>query len=432
MADLEKDIERYRKGELTPAEMHALEKRALTDPFLADALEGASSVGEKEFADDVVLLKRELASRTKTTSGRWGWRIAASLVLLATSAVVFYSLLRTPEPLTLAKRDSGTKVAQPATRNSLVGGDSIPDQKKAPGPLLSINRPAPHAAKNKEQEHPALPKAPAAETAQAQPAQPSISADEKLSNESKVEEEVVSNAPQKEAYKKRAAQLNNNAAGANNALESSAARAADKAVVLGRFISGTVTEASGQQPVPGVNVVVTGTDSGTVTDAAGKYRLALSRRARSLSFSFMGYRPQTKEITEEPTADVQLQEDDSALSEVVVTGYGVAGNDARKESSQQLAEPVGGKHAFDVYLNRQVRYPNVAANRRVQGRVTIEFTVQQNGTLSDFKIIKGIGAGCDDELIRLVKEGPAWLPNRVNGVAVDSKVRVDLKFVLPR
>ena len=53
MNDLKNDIERYRKGELTPSEMHALEKKALSDPFLADALEGASEINAEAFASDV-------------------------------------------------------------------------------------------------------------------------------------------------------------------------------------------------------------------------------------------------------------------------------------------------------------------------------------------------------------------------------------------
>ncbi len=63
MADVRDDIERYRKGELTPAQMHALEKKALSDPFLADALEGAESISPEDFAKDVSDINLKLGSR---------------------------------------------------------------------------------------------------------------------------------------------------------------------------------------------------------------------------------------------------------------------------------------------------------------------------------------------------------------------------------
>jgi hypothetical protein len=53
MSELKDDIEKYLKGELSPKEMHELEKKALSDPFLADALEGGLSIDHHEFAKDV-------------------------------------------------------------------------------------------------------------------------------------------------------------------------------------------------------------------------------------------------------------------------------------------------------------------------------------------------------------------------------------------
>ena len=100
MADVRHDIARYRKGELTPAEMHALEKRALSDPFLAEALEGASFVSADDFAADVAGLRLSLKNRTEEKRDRgafirmkWPLRIAAGLLLLAVSTylIVFYS-----------------------------------------------------------------------------------------------------------------------------------------------------------------------------------------------------------------------------------------------------------------------------------------------------------------------------------------------------
>jgi hypothetical protein len=98
MADLNDDIKKYLNGELTPAEMHALEKRALSDPFLEDALEGAAQVGPQAFHSDLSNLKSALEDRISKKSGKevslWGWtmRIAAGLALIAVSTFIIIQL----------------------------------------------------------------------------------------------------------------------------------------------------------------------------------------------------------------------------------------------------------------------------------------------------------------------------------------------------
>src|ERR1700754_1790933 len=89
MTDLQNDIEKYLKGELSPTEMHALEKKALDDPFLADALEGAEFLGPEAFLDDLEDLRQQLQARIepeerKTVQIFWIWtaRIAAGLLLI--------------------------------------------------------------------------------------------------------------------------------------------------------------------------------------------------------------------------------------------------------------------------------------------------------------------------------------------------------------
>jgi len=72
-----------------------------------------------------------------------------------------------------------------------------------------------------------------------------------------------------------------------------------------------------------------------------------------------------------------------------------------------------------------------ALENKIKGRVTIQFTVSTDGSLSEFSVFKGLGYGCDEEVIRMVKEGPKWSPTTEDNVAVESEVRVRVKFVLP-
>ena len=68
MNDWKDDIEKYRKGELTPSEMNSLEKKALSDPFLADALEGAETISAKDFSEDLDELNESIRYQTEQKS----------------------------------------------------------------------------------------------------------------------------------------------------------------------------------------------------------------------------------------------------------------------------------------------------------------------------------------------------------------------------
>lgn len=91
-----------------------------------------------------------------------------------------------------------------------------------------------------------------------------------------------------------------------------------------RVISGKVTSAEDGSPLPGVNVIVKGTTSGAVTDSDGKYTLNVQSSGGSLIFSFIGLKNQEIAIGEKSIIDVVLTLDATSLSEVVVTGTGIA------------------------------------------------------------------------------------------------------------
>jgi TonB-linked SusC/RagA family outer membrane protein len=89
-----------------------------------------------------------------------------------------------------------------------------------------------------------------------------------------------------------------------------------------RTITGTVTSADDNSSLPGVNVLAKGTNKGAVTDAEGKYRIAVPANTTMLVFSFVGFTTQELEIGNRSTIDVALKTDATELSEVIVTGYG--------------------------------------------------------------------------------------------------------------
>ena len=91
------------------------------------------------------------------------------------------------------------------------------------------------------------------------------------------------------------------------------------------------------------------------------------------------------------------------LSEVVVTGLG-------KGKTRRVAtpKPAGGFKKFEKYLRENLRYPAEAAQAGVKGTVTVRFWIQADGTPSGFDFVSSLGYGCDEEAIRLLKEGPKW------------------------
>ena len=90
-----------------------------------------------------------------------------------------------------------------------------------------------------------------------------------------------------------------------------------------RNVSGTVTDASNREAMPGVNVVVKGTSIGTLTDIDGKYTLSIPGQNPTLVFTFIGYENMEVQVTDRNVIDVALTSSTLALNEVVVVGYGV-------------------------------------------------------------------------------------------------------------
>lgn len=94
------------------------------------------------------------------------------------------------------------------------------------------------------------------------------------------------------------------------------------AVATDITVSGTVTSADNREPLPGVSVVMKGSNTGTITDAEGRYQISVPDAGQVLVFSFVGYLSEETTIGNRAQIDVNLKADIKALNEVVVVGYG--------------------------------------------------------------------------------------------------------------
>lgn len=90
----------------------------------------------------------------------------------------------------------------------------------------------------------------------------------------------------------------------------------------------------------------------------------------------------------------------------------------------------GGAEAFFKYLMTEMKYPKEAREKGIEGRVEVEFVVDKDGALSDVKAVKGIGAGCDEEAVRVLKNAPAFKPGTQNGKPVRVRMVVPIVFKL--
>jgi protein TonB len=85
---------------------------------------------------------------------------------------------------------------------------------------------------------------------------------------------------------------------------------------------------------------------------------------------------------------------------------------------------------LNKFLGSRLRYPVRARENKVQGKVYIGFIVEKNGSLSDFKVVRGIGGGCDEEAIRVLKLSPIWKPGYANGKPVRTSYTLPITFQL--
>lgn len=159
---------------------------------------------------------------------------------------------------------------------------------------------------------------------------------------------------------------------------------------------------------------------------------------------------------EEVKPDEELKTQDELMSTKTAIGtFDVKGNDDANgevlKAKEVIAEPEPPKHeeegkVFDIveqqpmfpggqtalmkYLSEHTKYPVVAQENGVQGRVTVQFVVEKDGSISDVHVLRGVDPSLDKEAVRVVKSMPRWTPGKQNGINVRVNYRVPVLFRL--
>jgi hypothetical protein len=338
-----KDIERYHSGQMSVAEMHALEKAALDDPFLADALEGYALTQTP--SADLASLQQRLQERIEKKEekrsifyiGNSWMRIAALFVLIAGGGWLVYQTLST-KPLAIATTQQAPKSAPAATPGNTK--DS-----------LSVSTDAP------ENETPV--------TAKQQPLKDQRQ--EQTLKESMARKQT-SNPPPPMMLSRPA-----DDSSANQGVVASQAMTLRELPVY---------------------------DSASQKDAVAKRR----------------------EVTSAPlpdtikNLDVVLKRNELALEEVVVMNKKAKTAPARRmQVTIDTLEPAGGWPGFDDYIANNLHAPEELQSKPVRGEVELSFDVDKNGEPVNITVVRSLCTKCDEEAIRLLKEGPKWKKNKKKG-----------------
>ncbi|GAB1419193.1 energy transducer TonB [Bacteroidales bacterium] len=97
---------------------------------------------------------------------------------------------------------------------------------------------------------------------------------------------------------------------------------------------------------------------------------------------------------------------------------------------ESMPEYPGGAEEMMRFIAQNIKYPPIARESGIQGRVFVNFVVEPNGSVSSVKVLRGIGGGCDEEAIRVVQSMPKWTPGRQRGKAVRVSFNLPVRFTL--
>lgn len=148
--------------------------------------------------------------------------------------------------------------------------------------------------------------------------------------------------------------------------------------------------------------------------------------------------PQVVEVPDEEEIkdDIKVNLDVEVTEEAKVEQIVVQAEEPKEETEEiftvveESAAPKGGMAAFYKFVNEKIKYPAQARRMGIEGRVFVEFVIQKDGSLSDVRAIKGIGAGCDEEAVRVIQSCPSWTPGKQRGKPVKQRYTLPIIFKL--
>ncbi len=97
---------------------------------------------------------------------------------------------------------------------------------------------------------------------------------------------------------------------------------------------------------------------------------------------------------------------------------------------EEMPQFPGGEQKLMEFVAKNIKYPQIARETGIQGRVFVGFVVEPDGSISNVKLLRGIGGGCDEEAMRVIKSLPKWKPGKQRGKAVRVSYQIPVFFKL--
>jgi len=373
---------RYIRGDRRGKEANRIEKEAMKDPFLADALEGYERITE----EDPIPRVNDIRKRIHNTTRRRhfiirNWSAAASLLILFGLGCYFllYKIPSTP----------GNQIAMESAREQeqitkLNEKEIIPHDSSTGNKALAHNQ--------EWQRQSAPPPAPVVTEENLM-----IAEDNTLLDSSAIieEEEAIV-----EVY---AAPLPVQAEIAENSRISSFSALSSKEAIpqATSVMKGKVTDEKGE-PLPGASVLLEGTTKGAITDMDGYFQLDVPGNGE-IKIEYIGFESISQLVDTTKTVHIAMHEDKQQLDEMIVS------KSLRKERSiSDIPTPVDGKKVFNEYIKANLTHPTDSECKKSKGKVTLTFYINEKGRPYNIQIKKSLCPSADTEAIRLIEDGPNW------------------------
>ncbi|MDM8255470.1 M56 family metallopeptidase [Phocaeicola barnesiae] len=210
-----------------------------------------------------------------------------------------------------------------------------------------------------------------------------------------------------------------------------------------------VTDQSGS-PIVGASVLIVNSTSGTLTDLEGNFTLKVGDDQR-ISVSYIGMKSvelSVKECLEKQIKEVRLTSDADSGPQLTVVSQSSESASQKAPQHNTTSEPQnteevfmvvenmpefpGGLNACLKFLADHVAYPKEAAEKKIQGRVIVQFVVMKDGSIANARVIRSVDPLLDAEALRVIGLMPKWKPGTQRGQAVNVKFTMPITFRLDK
>jgi CarboxypepD_reg-like domain/Gram-negative bacterial TonB protein C-terminal len=439
------DIEKYHKGVLSAREMHELEKAALDDPFLADALEGYGAVTVNAISDLSELEKKlqERISGAKITSMaatpnsyKW-WKVAAAVVVIGGLGFLTFRLSTTGNNKPVAELEK--------KRSSDHATTPIIDSNKSlnPGTIkeTGVNKPEETKTTSSLRKKSQIKSsglisadtiANSFATTVTSPASGINNQEQKQINDSarilndgdatKSEAVLFRKSAEKNKTPLPQAPVQNRNAIANNYKKAEARPTGinegfmmKESAVSGKtgitpvnYFRGRVIDEN-NNPLPFANIVNTRDNVGTYADAHGNFTLISPDSVLDVQVRSIGFENNLARLQNNVAANQVIMQDDKRLPDKIISFQKPDTNRSRTANMKlEEPEPADGWNNYGTYLANNINVSDDVKRRYGKGQVQVSFDVNQNGDPVNIKVERSLCQKCDEEAIRLIREGPKW------------------------